>query len=1271
MNARLHSHDVVRCSFVPRARFHGDVLPRAGTFDALEAQLRRDGENISEKDGRGIVVSTFVEGDGSTPGTAGKRGRFRQEALIDETWLLGLDFDTRSGDALEIAAPLKAAGLDVIAYSSHSHGRVEMLRDKVRKELATKLDPERLAEEVERRAHAPRFRVLVRLSRSVSPAEYRVLWAWLDRYLGGGSDGACSDPTRLFYTPRRKAPDAELDPWIVRWRGEPLDPDKLPDGSDVAALIEAARAAGAPAPRSVLGPAEQERRRQEVQALPKGARTKAEKKAQRVLEGALGWLLTATEGERRKRLFAAACRVGEWAEVIGDDGVEAWRRALLDVAKNMPDSHDHARQVANGIHRGRGNPVDVRADLEKRTRSLPILDNAPGEAFELEEAREKLRELLSVAVQGRGAWAVAADPGLGKTTTLLDLLPQLWLEGVSVRFAVPTNKLADELLDAARKVAATGDTLSTGEARAFLGDGAHDPLIGIEPKRHAHNCQNFAAVNAGRRAGGVQGAREVCRKCDLHPGNSGSVGTCAFFLETMRARDYRVTFTTHALEVQRTTARAETFVDVAAFKKAQREDPDGRYQPKATWTPDGLCLTVQPADVGVRVPVLEGDGDDVEAQCRAWLAEADGYPGSDDLEALRAKLADTASDEVDLLVIDESPRAADEKRTVRETDLLTWRGASDVVMSDETTTALRSLLTEAKVTGKTFGAAKLAEAAPAGALRVRRDGDGRVFSTVGRRLVSEHAETAATGAIPLALVNAPEADALEVLEAACNRGWTGCYVDKRGTLHMTHPRRIGRDGVRSTLYLDGTATEPTARALLGGDCAFERIRVAMHPETTTVRVDWSAANRELPSLDDDNDRAQRTLAKRRQTLQKLGAVVRRYESPTTAWVLHKAWCDDDDVRALLPEAFAARRVVYFRAPEATGSNKLQSCTRIVLADWFVPTSATNAAAETLEDRAAPAELDADWHAEALHQLEGAEVVQAAYRVRPVQHARELVLLTERELPSHWPTPTVIDPDELVADELGLLPSGKKGAAMLLAREVKKWGAVALESRVRTAPMLASSYIGEKGHGRETALQSAANAWRDDGRAQGWAEAAGVALAYVRTSAGGAPVPVFFDPAHPPSVETVAALLASPPRWLEWQGVRLELEDATGPVLEEVRRLPSRDGATFDALAESLGVSTSTIRRRLQSVGIRSTDELRAYWERARTPDHVDTPDGGVALAGSPAWLHLASDGDTRRWREVTGTPWPAGGRTEGGCKRSGACRLTAAPWPDERSDWAV
>ena len=1234
----------LRYSFIPQANFNGDVTDTRGTFDEIEARLRHDGDTITGKEGPAIVVSAFNVGDGSTSATRGKRGRFRQLPLVAETWLIGLDFDTRPGDALEIAAPLQAAGLDVLLYSSHSHGRLAYLRDKVRKELAGKLEGDELDRAVERRATAPRFRVLVRTSRSITTAEYRVLWAWLDRYLGGGSDSSVTDTTRLYYTPRRKADDAVADPWIVRWRGEGLDPDALPDGLTVAELIADAERGGAPAPRSRLADAEVERRALTVTTLAPKVRTRLEAKASRILSETLARLERATVGKRRMGMFAAGCRIGEWSKVLGVDGVEHWRRELLNVTRFMPDPEDHVRQIDNGIDAGAANLIDPGEEATRKPKALPIITDGADGALELDDARVRVAEIMAEALADGGPHAIAADPGVGKTTLLLEQIPALWLAGQTLRVALPTNKLAGEVLREAKRIAVA--LLPAADARAFLGGGDHDPLIGIEPKRHAQNCQNFAAVNAGRRAGGIDGARSVCGGCNLHPTNSGSWTACSFFLETMQARDYRVTITTHAMELQKAKARNATTVDLAAFRKAAKGG--GRFRPGARWEADGLVLLPVPDENGTEAPTLEGKGDELEAQCRAWLAEADGLACADDLETLRRKLAPTATAATDLLVIDENPRAADEKRTVRAKDLVLWRGAGDVVVSDDVADALADVMADAKIAGEARGPDALALAAPPDSLTVRRTDEGKARSVLGARLVAEWAPTAATGAIPTALADAPEADALDALEAACRRGWTGCYVDTRGVLHLTHALELGHDAARATVYMDGTATEASAKALFGPGCRFFRIAVKLHPDTRIVRVDWSAAARALPVGDDDDgdpvavaDRRRR----RRKTLQRLEAAVRRWESPTTAWVLHKAWCDDDDVRAMLPDALEAGRVTYFKAPEATGSNRLAGCTRIVLADWFVPRAATVATAQTLEARA-DGMVEADWLREARHQTEGAEIVQAAYRVRPAQNAREIVLLSERETPVHWPTAEVVDPDELVADELGLLPGGRKGAAMLLAREVAARGAVALDSRFKATPHLASIYTGEQGHAPETALQRAAAHWRDHGRAQAWAAAAGVAVAYVRTSDGGAGLPVFFAPGRPPDAATVAGLLSSPPRWLEWQGFRLELEDQTGPVLEGVRRLP-RDAVTFDAVAVAVGASVSTVRRRLASVGVRSVDDLRALWERTRTPDHIvldDATGQGFALVGSTVWLQLAAPAAVRQWHALSGTGPPDPGR---------------------------
>lgn len=73
------------------------------------------------------------------------------------------------------------------------------------------------------RKHTPdahRFRVILPLSREVSPAEYSALWAAVDARLGGVVDPAAKDASRFWYVPGCP-PDAEF---IAREiEGEPLD----------------------------------------------------------------------------------------------------------------------------------------------------------------------------------------------------------------------------------------------------------------------------------------------------------------------------------------------------------------------------------------------------------------------------------------------------------------------------------------------------------------------------------------------------------------------------------------------------------------------------------------------------------------------------------------------------------------------------------------------------------------------------------------------------------------------------------------------------------------------------------------------------------------------------------------------------------------------------------------------------------------------------------------------------------------------------------------
>jgi predicted P-loop ATPase len=365
----------IEAAFISAA-VNGELAPWTGSFDELEAELRLDGARVPQKEGRGICMSAFTVGEGRTPATAGRVGRFRQEHLITVTELLGLDFDSRSEDPFVVAAPFQ--GFDALIYSSHSHGRIDYCREQAPKELHKKKLPVTEAE-VERLAHAPRFRVLLRLSRSVTPAEYRALWRWADAYLGGGSDKSCKDPTRLYYTPRMKADDAVHDPFLVRWRGDALNPDSLPDGKTVGQLVTTynadsrgrRRSTAARAPAPTLTEAETATpatlladASAALADLDSESRERLVRYARADVNSYIDKLRGRPQGGRRAFLYSIGCRIGEYAALVD---VDSCVEHTLDTARqvHVPEPEDHERQIRNGVHEGQKDHVSIDVLLVK------------------------------------------------------------------------------------------------------------------------------------------------------------------------------------------------------------------------------------------------------------------------------------------------------------------------------------------------------------------------------------------------------------------------------------------------------------------------------------------------------------------------------------------------------------------------------------------------------------------------------------------------------------------------------------------------------------------------------------------------------------------------------------------------------------------------------------------------------------------------------------------------------------------------------------------
>lgn len=212
----------------------------------------------------------------------------RQDALAREACFLALDYDDPS--ALE-DLQLWTRGrylerIGAVLYSSHSDGKPS--------------------------DHGPltRFRVVLPLARSVTPNEFKALMSWLHHPSRAGlPDQSGTNISKCWLTARTN-PTSTRKPWLWVREGLPLDPDRLPGGSNVDTLI------------SVSTEKEEQQRRHDQAALEKlrakrKSRTSQGKKeaAQqayiaRALDSATQAVANAGEGQRNETLNREALSIG-------------------------------------------------------------------------------------------------------------------------------------------------------------------------------------------------------------------------------------------------------------------------------------------------------------------------------------------------------------------------------------------------------------------------------------------------------------------------------------------------------------------------------------------------------------------------------------------------------------------------------------------------------------------------------------------------------------------------------------------------------------------------------------------------------------------------------------------------------------------------------------------------------------------------------------------------------------------------------------------------
>ena len=183
-----------------------DNVPRVvkGDFCQLVRIVGRTLYSTREKDGMAICPSVF------------KDGETRQKENVDCSWFIGIDYD-------ELDAEMLREWVDGSAFGGCLSLLYNSWQDGTAKESG----------EIQNRG-----RIILPLSRSVSPEEFESLMRWVFSSLTyAGYDTSCKDPSRLFFTMRTNVASVRK-PWIHVRMGEPLNPDRLPDGKSVEVLIQ-------------------------------------------------------------------------------------------------------------------------------------------------------------------------------------------------------------------------------------------------------------------------------------------------------------------------------------------------------------------------------------------------------------------------------------------------------------------------------------------------------------------------------------------------------------------------------------------------------------------------------------------------------------------------------------------------------------------------------------------------------------------------------------------------------------------------------------------------------------------------------------------------------------------------------------------------------------------------------------------------------------------------------------------------------------------------
>lgn len=687
---------------------------------------------------------------------------------------------------------------------------------------------------------------------------------------------------------------------------------------------------------------------------------------------------------------------------------------------------------------------------------------------ELGEAYECVRREVCGALDGASELVLRVPPGVGKTHATLAALAARLVEDPELRVAwiTRTHATADEAREALRE--------RLREEGAYLGAGSElDRLLGETPVRTRQTCERFDELNAGRHTY-PEAVADLCGACERNPNTGAPREAWCPFWEARRTTSARLEVMTHA--------RAMIDLDAGELRA------------------DVVVIDENPLDA-ILTP-LELDAGGV-----AWAADVLGWGREVWAPLVEALALDSELDGVALRehMRAEASRVRHAAAPTRAEQLRHW-GTPD---------QLQAVVHERVEVADRLAARVEAPARPddeAERLRVALEHR----RAEGKRAMRE-------GRWEAWAAEQPPWEAVEALARTAAHGWTQGRVSG-GRLHVVDVWSWATRLDTSTLIvLDATMTRAMADALWP-DARYVALRV---PQPEYARVWWCPLDLTTRDVEGGGDLRSTRKGLVWSALHGLRADAR------TLHITHKRYRDALGWvgEALREVCEAGAPVLHWRGAETRGWNGGATCTRAVLDTWYMPSAPILQLSEVLRGLARADDHDdvrAHWDAEALHHTRGAEIIQAAHRVRLLRATSERpvdLILAMQDDPRVYGLELhdQLDAGALMWEAHGVCWRGAVGAVRAMLRDV-------LASTPTLAPLRSTLKVGEVWRAPTSTpiLDIAARAHADvldrersrrvgevlesARRAQGWsweelAAELGLRLAYAYDGDAGAPTPL--------------------------------------------------------------------------------------------------------------------------------------------------------------------